>query len=322
MSGRETAACGPWLVTGAAGFLGSHVVDHLIGRGETVVALDGLQWGRLDFLKPSLESPRCHLAIADIREPAAVRTVFEAFRPTRVVHLAALHYIPAAVKDPVLAVSSNVLGTQVLLSAALAAGAERFWFASTGDVYPPASVPHREDDPVGPFNIYGLTKLQGEQLLGLASTASPEKHIVIGRLFNLYGPRETNPHFLPELIKQVRDNPTQTLRLGNLWPKRDLVPVADAARAVVASLDAAPAGLTRVNVASGVAVSMQQVIDMIGELIGRPLTVETDPAKVRPVERDHLQADVSRLKALIGWTPHADLRKGLGELLRWEGVRA
>jgi UDP-glucose 4-epimerase len=316
----EAESTRPWLVTGAAGFLVSHVVDHLCARGVRVIALDGLQWGRIDFLRQSLERPNCSLAVADIREPSAVRSVFEAFRPEYVVHLAALHYIPAAMRDPALAVSSNVLGTQVLLSSAIAAGVERFFFASTGDVYPPARVAHKEDDPTGPFNIYGLTKLQGEQLVALSARGNPERRFVVGRLFNLYGPRETNPHFLPELLAQVKDNPQKTLRLGNLWPKRDLVPVLDAARAVVAAVEAAPVGLTTVNIASGVAVSMAEVIDLIGELRGRRLSVETDPEKVRPVERDHLQADVSRLRALIGWSPHADLRRGLAELLADEGI--
>jgi UDP-glucose 4-epimerase len=320
MSTADQSESRPWLVTGAAGFLGSHVVDYLSSRGTPVVALDGLQWGRLDFLRPALKRPGCTLAVADIRDPAAVRTVFEAFRPANVVHLAALHYIPAAMKDPALAIGSNVLGTQVLLSAAMAAGAERFWFASTGDVYPPSREPHREDDPTGPFNIYGLSKLQGEQLLALTAKSHPDARFVVGRLFNLYGPRETNPHFLPELLKQIAEDPGRTLRLGNLWPKRDLVPTADAARAVVASLEAAPPGLTTVNVATGVATSMQEVIDLIGKVLGKKLAVEMDPAKARPVERDHLQADVSRLRALIGWTPHADLERGVSELLAAEGL--
>ncbi len=309
----------PWLVTGAAGFLGSYVVEHLLNRGFPVVALDGLQWGKLEYLKPSLKRPGCSLAMVDIREAMAVRRVFDQFRPVNVVHLAALHYIPAAMADPALAVGTNVLGTQVLLSAATASGVERFWFASTGDVYPPSDSPHREDDAPAPFNIYGLTKLQSEQLIALTSKQFPEMHFVVGRLFNLYGPRETNPHFLPELLKQIVDRPGETLRLGNLWPKRDLVPTADAARAAVESLLAAPAGLTTVNVASGAARSMQEVIDLLGELLNRPIIVETDPAKVRAVERAHLQADVTKLRALIGWTPHADLRRGLAGLLEAEG---
>jgi UDP-glucose 4-epimerase len=202
---------------------------------------------------------------------------------------------------------------------ARAAGVPRLWFASTGDVYAPADHPHREaNSPTGAFNIYGVSKLIGEQLVALEARGRPDAKFVVGRLFNLYGPRETNPHFLPEVLGQLRANPDATLRVGNLSPTRDLVPVADAARAVVATLEAAPAGVTTVNIATGVAVSMRRVLDLIGEIRGKPLAIETDPAKLRPVERMHLQADVTRLRELIGWTPHADLRRGLAKLLAAE----
>lgn len=310
----------PWLVTGAAGFLGSHVVEQLVGRGIPVVALDNLLWGDLSHLRPHLDRPGFSLVTADIREPALMERLLATLKPRVVVHLAALHYIPAAVADPALAVGINVLGTQAMLSAAAKAGVERFWFASTGDVYPPSDAPHQEDQPPAPFNIYGLTKSQGEQLVSLAARNHPERGYIIGRLFNLYGARETNPHILPEILKQLRDQPKSPLRLGNLWPRRDLVPVTDAARAVIAMIEQAPVGLTLANVATGVAQSMQEVIDMIGELRGSPIAVETDPARVRPVERNHLQADVTRLRDLIGWTPRADLRHGLAELLDAEGL--
>ena len=118
----------------------------------------------------------------------------------------------------------------------------------------------------------------------------------------------------------MRDRPGAVLRLGNLWPRRDLVPVDEAARAVVEMTLVAPPGLTVANVATGAARSMQEVIDMIGEILGKPLPVEIDPARVRPVERAHLQADVARLKALIGRAPADDLRRGLTRLLTVEGL--
>jgi UDP-glucose 4-epimerase len=259
------------------------------------------------------------LARQDIRDAASLRSLFERHRPAAVVHLAALHFIPACAADPPLTISLNVHGTQCVLSAARAAGVGKFWFASTGDVYVPQDAPHREDSPTGPFNVYGLSKLMGEQLVALEARNRPDARFVIGRLFNLYGPRETNPHILPEILGQLRSSPSATLRLGSLWPKRDLVPVADAARAAVATLDDAPAGVTTVNVATGVAVSMQQVLNLIGELRGKPLAIETDAAKVRPIERRQLQADVAKLRQMIGWAPHADLRRGLAELLAAEG---
>ena len=310
----------PWLVTGAAGFLGSHVVDLLLERGDRVVALDNLLWGDLNHLRGCTDRPGFTLALADVRDSKAVGGIVDQFRPGAIVHLAALHYIPAAIADPALAVGINVLGTQVMLAAAAKAQVERFWFASTGDVYPPSESPHVETDPPAPFNIYGLSKYQGEQLIALASKDRPAARFVVGRLFNLYGARETNPHILPEILKQLRARPNDPLRLGNIWPKRDLVPVTEAARAVVDMVEKAPEGVTTANVATGAARSVEEVIGMIGEIRGAAVRVETDPARVRPVERNHLQADVSRLRALIGWTPHDDLRRGLVELLKGEGM--
>ena len=312
----------PWAVTGAAGFLGSHVVDHLLARGTPVLAVDDGSTGREAFVARHGGNAAFTLARQDIRDAAALRALFEHHRPAAVIHLAALHFIPACNADPPRTVSLNVHGTQCVLSAARAAGTERLWFASTGDVYAPSDSPHHETkSPTAPFNIYGLTKLIGEQLIALESRGRPEARFVVGRLFNLYGPRETNPHILPEVLGQLHANADATLRLGNLSPTRDLVPVADAARAVVALLDAAPPGVMTVNVATGVAVSMQHVLDLIGEVRGKPLTIETDPAKLRPVERNHLQADVTKLREMIGWVPHSDLRRGLDELLAVEGMK-
>ena len=308
-----------WAVTGAAGFLGSHVAELLLARSTPVLAIDDLSTGRADFLGPHHGNPAFTLARQDIRDADALRTLFEQYRPSAVVHLAALHYIPACVADPVRTISLNVLGTQAVLTAAAAAGVEHFFFASTGDVYLPDTHPHHEErSPTGPFNIYGLSKLMGEQLVQLESRQRRQARFVIGRLFNLYGPRETNPHILPEILGQLRAQPQAPLRLGSLWPKRDLVPVADAARAIIELLERADPGVTTVNIATGVATSMQQVVEILGQLLGRPVPVETDPAKVRPVERPHLQADVTRLRERLGWVPHADLRRGLAELLAAE----
>ena len=310
----------PWVVTGAAGYLGSHVIDMLLARGTPVLAVDNLLTGKEAHLNRHRSAVEFTRANQDIRDVQSLELLFKHHRPAAVIHLAALHFIPVCTADPALTISLNVHGTQCVLSAARAGGIERFWFASTGDVYAPDDRPHHEvQSATSPFNIYGLSKLVGEQLVALEARIRPEAHFVIGRLFNLYGPRETNPHILPEILAQLRANPDTPLRLGSLWPKRDLVPVADAARAVIATLDAAPQGLTTVNVATGVAVSMRSILDLLGEIRGKPLMIETDPAKVRPVERGHLQADVSKLREMIGWVPHSDLRRGLAELLTAEG---
>ncbi len=307
---------GRWLVTGAAGFLGSHLVDELLGMGAEVLALDNLAWGAPHNVNRHVGNQSFQFVQSDIRDQAALAQVMKRFRPQCVAHLAALHYIPAAVADPVSTVGINVYGTQVLLSAALACAVDRIWFASTGDIYPSSDLPHREDDPPGPFDIYGLTKLQGEQLMALAARTHPEKHIVAGRLFNLYGPRETNPHVLPEILRQIVQCPGSPLRLGNLWPTRDLTPVRDAARAIVATVAHSDPGLTIVNIGTGRAWSISEVLEQLRVITGKELPVELDPSRVRRVERPHLQADVRRLRTMIGWTPHSDLARGLAELLQ------
>lgn len=310
----------PWFVTGAAGFLGSHVIDECLRRGRNIVAIDNLSWGKAEHLAAA-QPGAMQLVVADIRDADGTAKLFARYRPQAVIHLAALHYIPAAIADPPLAVGINVQGTESVLSAAAAAGVERLYFASTGDVYAPQEGALREDSPIAPFNIYGLTKLMGEQLVALAARNRPELCAVVGRLFNLYGPRETNPHLLPEILKQIRQRPDAPLQLGSLWPRRDMVPVMEAARAVVELVERAAPGVTTVNVATGQARTMQQVVDLLGELRGRPLVVETDPSRIRAVERPHLQADVAKLHSMLGWTPSADLKQGLEALLKAEPLQ-
>jgi UDP-glucose 4-epimerase len=310
----------PWLVTGAAGFLGSHVVEHLLLRQFPVMGLDDLSTGNWHFLAPFATNPLFNFVCRDMRDEAGLVELFQAKRPAAIIHLAALHFIPAAMRDPGLTVSLNVHGTQSVLSASRRANVPRFWYASTADVYKPTDQAHHEAGEIGPFNIYGLTKWMGEKLVQLEAEAHPERHFVIGRLFNLYGPRETNPHILPEIIAQLRNGGSNVLRLGSVTPKRDLVPVADAARAVVEMVEKSAPGVALSNVGTGLSVSMQEVVERIASLTAKPLKIETDPAKVRPVERPHLKADVVRLRSMIGWSPHTDLTEGLRDLLRYEGV--
>jgi len=310
-----------WVVTGAAGFLGSHVVEQLLQRQIPVIGIDNLSGGKWQHLAPFATNPLFQFHCTDIRDEAALLEIFRRERPAVCVHLAALHFIPAAMRNPGLAVSLNVHGTQTLFSACRDTKVGRVWFSSTADVYKASEEAHHESSAIGPFNIYGVTKWMGEQLVHLEAAQRPDCHFVIARLFNLYGPHETNPHILPEVIDQIRNsNGNVVLRLGNVTPKRDLVPIVDAARAVIDVMEKSTPGVTTVNVGTGVTVSVQEVVERIGTILGRPIRIETDPAKVRTVERAQLQADVRALRSLIGWAPHGDLTRGLRELLIHEGV--
>lgn len=307
-----------WLVTGAAGFLGSSLTEQLAKRGDSILAVDNLSWGNRKNVRGYPKAPgKFQFLKADIRDDRAMTAAFKKFKPDYVVHLAALHYIPAAIANPDLTVSINVLGSQVILSQCIKNSVKGFYYASTGDVYLPSEQPHREEHTVNPNNIYGLSKWMGEKLIQLESQTV---NTVIGRLFNLIGPRETNPHILPEIILQLKKTKKKKLKLGNIFPKRDFLSTADASKAIIELCLKNLSGIQTVNIASGEARSMSELIQMIQSLLRTTIEIEIDPKRVRKVERPHLQADVQKLKEINGWTPSTQCQTTLQAILKDEGL--
>src|SRR5919106_366227 len=241
------------LVTGAAGFVGIPVTKALLDRGFEVVAFDNFSVGSRERLEEALDGRPGSIVEADLRDAEAVKRAVAEAAPWGVIHLAALHFIPYCVAHPAEAVAVNVAGTQHLLDALLEAEPQRLVFASTADVYEPAETAHEETHPVGPVNVYGATKLMGEQLVGFHRERQPELETVVARMFNVYGPGETNPHVMPPIFDQLQTS--RTLSLGNLTPRRDYIYVEDMAAAIVGLLAGAPAGTT-VNVGTGVSTSV------------------------------------------------------------------
>jgi len=285
-------------VTGGAGFIGSHVVDHLMSLGHTVVVVDSFFSGRDRWVG---QSPRPEIARVDILDRQALSAVFAEHKPEVVFHLAAHHYIPYCDKNPALAYDLNVVGTLNVLNEAYKTGTGRLFFASTADVYAPSPRPHREDDAVGPFSVYGRTKLIGEILCRGVVEWGWHPNLLIGRLFNAVGVRETNPHLVPEIIGQVARGATE-LRLGNLFPTRDFVDLPTQARAIVDATFAVE-GIETCNIGSGVAIRVGEMVDMILAEAGRHIEVVIDLNKVRAAERNNLCGTTTRLKALIGYAP-------------------
>jgi UDP-glucose 4-epimerase len=221
------------------------------------------------------------------------------------------------VANPAEAVAVNVSGTQHLLDALLEAEPRRLVFASTADVYRPSETPHAETHPTGPVNVYGSTKLVGEQLVDFHGSRQPELESVVARMFNVYGPGETNPHVMPAIFDQLSS--TRVLSLGNLTPRRDYIFVADMADALTRLLIEAPAGTT-VNVGTGKSMSVQELLGSLEVLLGGDLEVRVDPARVRPSDRPRLQASTERLRSILpGFEPVA-LEEGLRATLAALGL--
>jgi len=298
------------LVTGGCGFIGSHVVDYLLSLHHDVIVVDNFFSGRDHWQGKTI---RPEIANLDILDRVELSDVFSRHKPVVVFHLAAHHYIPYCDANPAGAYDLNVVGTLNVLHESSKHGVERLFFASTADVYAPSPRPHSEDDPVGPFTVYGRTKLIGEIICRGASDWGWQKHLLIGRLFNAVGTRETNPHLVPEVIGQVARGVSE-LRLGNLFATRDFVDLSTQARAIV-DATFATRGIETVNIGSGVTVRISQMIDMILAEVGRHIEVVVDPAKVRAAERSNLCASTNRLRSLIGYAPEPASARTIREIL-------
>jgi UDP-glucose 4-epimerase len=228
------------------------------------------------------------------------------------VHLAALHFIPYCNLHRAETISVNVLGTQHVLDAAAASDVNRVVFVSTADVYQPSETPHSEDAPIETNNIYGLSKLAGEQLVRMWGADERDRQWSIVRLFNVIGPGETNPHVIPDICKALATS--DVLSLGNTTPRRDYVFVEDVADVLAHLIDLEQPDVV-VNLGTGRSWSVTDLVERMAALTGRTLTIETDAAKVRPTDRPRLEADVSRLRSLFPWATNTTLDDSIRAVL-------
>jgi UDP-glucose 4-epimerase len=299
------------LITGGAGFIGSALGGHLVTKGYEVSVLDDLSFGRR-HLAP-VPDERFHKV--DIRDRDAVLKAFYLARPSQVLHLAAVHFIPYCNAHPLEAADINITGTiNVLDACAATEEVKQVFVASTAAVYPIADEAMKEEHPTGPMDIYGITKLATEKL-------ASEFHYrtglttLVGRFFNAFGPNETNPHLIPEIQRQVIAG-HRTLKLGNLAPKRDFIHTEDMSRAIEALLAARLSGFQVFNIGRGIEYSVSEIVEAFERQLGEKLTVEVDPQRVRKVERMHLLADVSKLEKVTGWKPRWGIDEGVATLLK------
>ena len=298
------------LVTGGCGFVGAPLVRLLADRGDEVLVYDDLSRGTKERLRECLANG-VRLVVADVRDSARIGEVLREQSPDLVVHLAAMHFIPDCDAHPDSCLSVNVAGTQILMDAmADSDSTPALVYASSAAVYAPASQPHKEiASRLAPTDVYGCSKLAGEQLVS-AFSGRTRTACGMARLFNVYGPDETNPHLIPTVIRQAQVE--GDLRLGNLKTRRDYVFTEDVARAPALLVDATLEGDTTVcNVGTGDAHTGEEVVGIVGRLVGKELTVLADPTRTRPSDRPDLCADISWAREHLGWTPVVPFEEGL-----------
>lgn len=298
------------LVTGGCGFIGSALVAELLGQGGEVHVLDNNSYGSRHTVR--IPDERFHEV--DILDRNAVARTMAAVRPDTVIHLAAIHFIPHCNQFPFESANVNLAGTANVLDAARDTGTVgKLLFASTAAVYPIVETAIAETHPLGPLDIYGLSKMIGERLCHEYHLATGVPTIVC-RFFNAFGPNETNPHLIPEIQSQILSG-KRSLRLGNLDPKRDFIHTHDMSRAVTALLGRFEAGYDVFNLGRGEEYSVREIVAAFARELGEPVEIEVDPARVRKVERMHLLADMTKLKSFTGWEPRVGLDEGIRTLL-------
>jgi UDP-glucose 4-epimerase len=303
------------LVTGGAGFIGSHLVESLLDSGAEVLVVDDFRLGRHEHLAGSPPVSGLTILEGDVRSAEDLRPVAD-FAPDAVFHMAALHFIPYCNAHPQEALEVNVLGLDTVLRAVRESPLRTFVFPSSGAIYGFGDDPWPETAPARPDEIYGISKWMGEQIMARFHADTPGLRTVVARLFNTYGPRETNPHVLPDVMKALSAG--KPIELGNLWPKRDLIFVTDTAAALVAAAHGDP-GFEVFNVGTGIGTTIADVMETIGEVTGNPVDVRQVPERMRDGD-GHLVSDPQKLMSATGWKPQHDLDAGLRALLTWEGL--
>jgi UDP-glucose 4-epimerase len=298
------------LVTGGAGFIGSALVPALKKEGYDIYVLDNLSFGSREFI----EIPDDHFFLADIRESDKVEEYIFELKPEIVIHLAAVHFIPYCNQHPFEAADINIRGTMNVLHACKQVHSlKKILFASTAAVYPISNAAVPENYKLEPLDIYGLSKLTGEHLCKKFNHETGIDTIVC-RFFNAFGPNETNPHLIPEVEKQLKAG-ARTIRLGNLTPKRDFIHTYDMAAAVGQLLKLQHTGYDTFNLGRGIEYSVVEIVEAFERQLKEKITIEVDPARVRKVEREHLLADVSKLKKKTDWKPAWGIDEGIKNLV-------
>lgn len=311
------------LVTGADGFIGSHLTETLVRQGFDVRAFvlynSFNSWGWLDRCESDVKG-RFEVFAGDVRDPHGVRT---AMRGCDVVlHLAALIAIPYSYHSPDAYVATNITGTLNILQAARDLGVRKVVHTSTSETYGTARfVPITEEHPLQGQSPYSATKIGADQI-ALSFHSSFGTPVTVLRPFNTYGPRQSARAIIPTIICQLADG-REKIKLGALHPTRDFSFVEDTVRGFIAAMGCDRNNGEVTNIGSGFEISMGDTARQIAALMGRSVEIECDAPRLRPEnsEVERLWASYRKAEQLMGWKPAYGgidgFRRGLGRTIEW-----
>ncbi|MEO5966234.1 MAG: SDR family NAD(P)-dependent oxidoreductase [Candidatus Limnocylindrales bacterium] len=316
---EQSLAGRPVLVTGADGFIGSHLVERLVADGAHVRAFciynSRGSAGWLDGLDPGTRA-RIDIRLGDIRDARLVETATDGVEV--VFHLAALIAIPYSYGAVQSFIDTNVTGTMHVLEAARRAGVRRVIQTSTSEVYgTPASLPIRETHPLNAQSPYAASKVAADQL-SLAYHRSFGVPVVVLRPFNTFGPRQSDRAVLPTMLRQLLAGHGE-IRLGRLDPRRDLTYVGDTVDGFVRAAVAEGVDGETIQLGTGRAESIGELFALANQILGTHAVVIEDPARRRPDASEVmvLLSDPTRARQLLGWEARTSLEAGLTATIDW-----
>ena len=309
------------LVTGAGGFIGSHLVEAIVKKGYKVRAFVHYNsfnsWGWLDHInKMSSMKDNIEVFSGDIRDPYGVKRAMQDI--DIVFHLAALIGIPYSYYSPESYVDTNIKGTLNILQAGRELGIQKIIHTSTSEVYGTAQfIPITEEHPINPQSPYSATKASAD-FLALSFYQSFNTPIAIIRPFNTYGPRQSGRAIIPTIISQIISKETK-IKLGSVYPKRDFTYVKDTVQGFINAAESDDAVGKIINIGSNSEISIIELVHLIAKLMGAKVEIEAVNERKRPEksEVERLLADNSKAKEFLGWSPGYSLKEGIIETIEW-----
>ncbi|MEM2928954.1 MAG: SDR family oxidoreductase [Nitrososphaerota archaeon] len=305
---------GKILVTGGAGFIGSHLVDELINRGYKVIVLDNFYSGKIENLRKNLKNKNFKLIKGDIRN---IKDVKKAIKNVNAIfHLAAIVSVPLSIKNPILVNEVNVIGSLNVLKIAIEENVDKFIYASSYAVCEAENLPIKEEDKLNPLSPYASSKISVEYYCKVFYKAYGLKTICL-RYFNVYGPRQKTGEYagvIPIFIQRIKNNKPPII-YGDGKQTRDFVYVKDVVDASIKALEKEEAVGEIFNIGSGEAITINQLAETLLKILGKE--------KLKPIyEKERIgdiknsYANIEKAKKILGYKPKYTIIDGLKEMLK------
>jgi UDP-glucose 4-epimerase len=300
------------IVTGGAGFIGTHLVTKLIRLGYFPIVIDNFSNSITSKLK-TISKNDYFLVRSDINDANKILKKIKDYTPQTIIHLAAMHYIPFCIENPIKTKIVNVNGTKAIFKIVKEKKIKNIIFASSGAVYKPNFKAHKEKEELQPIDVYGKTKKVAEKYL-LKKCKQHHINLVILRLFNIYGKYDLTPHFIPEIIKRLEK--ASCIKVGNLNTERDYLYIDDLVEVIIKILSARKKIPNDIfNIGTGKKYKGIDVIKLISSIRNKQIQLIESQSLLRKSDRPVLCADIKKVSKALSWEPKYDLKGGLKRML-------